>query len=234
MNASEIAAWVSAIAAVVIAIVNVINARKASGSKPVSKQHRSLPKALWGIVVMLAVVSLGLFVNINMPRPHTSATTIANVPTDSLRHVLVNREADSLISIRQGQPLNMQLTAAAWDAYSNRRYEVAICLADRCINEFQIAANIEQSQLEVTGNPLPPIGRVSDTERNTIIAQGMLNDLATCLWIKARSAQSLGRLDQAAQAYQATARYTYARTWDPNGWFWSPSEDALKRLATMR
>ncbi|MBU0508320.1 hypothetical protein KKH27_05740 [bacterium] len=231
---SLIAAWVVALSAVIAVIVNVRDYMQRRHDRPARKTRRTRSMALWVLSAVLLVIAIALFVNAYRTGTNNSAAQIAVAPSDTLRRALVIREADSLVSIRQGQPFNMQLTSAAWDAYNHRRYEVAICIADRCIEEFKASADKEQSQLEVAANPLPPVGKVSDTERQAIIARGVLNDFATCLWIRARSAQYLGRPDQAVQDFQATSRYTYARTWDPNGWFWSPSKDALERLSVMK
>ncbi len=118
----------------------------------------------------------------------------------------------------QEQPLNVQLTSQAWDAFNREDYEHAITYTDQCINEFQGEADNEQTHLEENNAPLPPKGKVSD------------RDVATCFWIKGRSAENLERVEEAKQAYQAASRYTYARCWDPKGWFWAPSEAALARL----
>jgi len=73
---------------------------------------------------------------------------------------------------------------------------------------------------------LPPKGRVSDAEKNTIFSRGLLNDVATCFLIKGRSAENLRRKDAAKHAYAAATKYKHARCWDLKGWFWSPAEMA--------
>jgi len=134
----------------------------------------------------------------------------------------------------QEQPLNVQLTKQAWDAFNEEDYERAIVHAEECINEFRGAADREQKQLEEDHVPLPPKGKVSDQQKEIILARGLLNDVATCFWIKGRSAENLERIEEAKQAYQATLRYTYARCWDPKGWFWAPSEAASDRLSQLQ
>ncbi len=132
------------------------------------------------------------------------------------------------------QPLNVQLTKQAWDAFNEEDYERAITHADKCINEFRGAADREQKQLEEDHVPLPPKGKVSDQEKEIILARGLLNDVATCFWIKGRSAENLGRIEDARQAYRAVSKYPYARCWDPKGWFWAPSEAASDRLSQLQ
>lgn len=137
----------------------------------------------------------------------------------------------------QGQveaPRNVELTNAAWDAFRNQKYEDAIAAADRCANRFKSDADQTQADLEKKkAKPLPK-GKVNEEQRKAIFDQGVINDVATCYWIKGRSAQLLHRNEEAKQAYNAVLKYSYARTWDPKGWFWSPAEDASDRLQDLK
>jgi tetratricopeptide (TPR) repeat protein len=134
----------------------------------------------------------------------------------------------------QGQPLNVELTSQAWDAFNKGDYERAITSAEKCISEFRSATEREQAQLERDHIPVPPKGKVSDQEKKTILARGLLNDVATCFYIKGRSAENLGRKEEAKQAYLAASKLTYARCWDPKGWFWAPSEVSSDRLSLLK
>ena len=131
-------------------------------------------------------------------------------------------------------PLNVQLTNQAWEAFENDDHERAIGYAQRCINEFFGGAERKQLQLEKENAALPPTGSVSEQERNAISELGLLNDVATCLFIKGRCEEALEHKEEAIKAYQAASKYTYARCWDPKGWFWSPSEAALDRLSVLK
>ncbi len=129
--------------------------------------------------------------------------------------------------------LNTVLTNQAWEAYNRRDYKAAIESADKCINEFLGSAMREQEELVAKKTPLPLVGPVSNKEKQVIFARGLLNDVATCLYIKGRSLEAEGQKEQAVKAYKATAKYTYARCWDTQGWFWSLSEGALDRLKML-
>jgi hypothetical protein len=142
-----------------------------------------------------------------------------------------------LVAVRaaSGQdPLNVQLTTAAWSAFNEADYAQAIVAAERCASEFRGVADREQTRLEIARVPDPPVGSVPSSEKAVIFARGPLNDVATCFWIKGSAAQATGQAALAKEAYLAAARYTYARTWDPKGWFWAPAQDARDRLARMR
>lgn len=132
------------------------------------------------------------------------------------------------------QPYNAKLTNAAWSAFNKKDYRTAIENAAMCISEFQGAANREQAELKGQGTPDPPVGRASPEEQTVIFARGLLNDVATCFYIKGRSAEYLGLLEDAKRAYHQASTYTYARTWDLNsGVFWSPAQASTDRLSML-
>jgi hypothetical protein len=142
----------------------------------------------------------------------------------------------SLLAVRglsEQEPLNVRLATAAWAAFNKADYEQAIVASERCAAEFQGTADREQQRLEAAKVQDPPIGAVSATDKATILARGPLNDVATCFWIKGRAAENLGRVSEARVAYQSAGRYTYARAWDPQGWFWAPGQDARDRLLRL-
>jgi len=130
-------------------------------------------------------------------------------------------------------PRNVQLTSAAWNALNAKKWPAAIEKAAECIDEFEHQARRQQAQLEATRAPLPPTGTASDSEKTTIMARGPLNDVATCLFIKGRALEMLGKGPEAVVAYSSAATLTYARCWDPHGWFWSPSEGAQDRIKQL-
>lgn len=132
------------------------------------------------------------------------------------------------------QPKNVALTTAAWNAFNAKDYSNAIAKAQECVDEFRGSANREQTELEKQKIALPPKGKVTEAEKQAIFDRGLLNDVGTCNFILGRSAEHLNRKDLAREAYGQAARYTYARTWDPGCWFWSPAEAAEDRLAGLK
>ena len=148
--------------------------------------------------------------------------------------ILVSAAIFSVRATQPSLPLNAELTNAAWEAFNKGNYEQAISASQKCINEFKGSADREQKELESSKTPLPPKGRVSEVIKKTILDRGLLNDVATCYFIKGRSAEYLGRIDEAKQSYQEASKYTFARCWDPKGWFWAPSEAAQDRLSTLK
>jgi hypothetical protein len=143
-------------------------------------------------------------------------------------------EASEQERIAAARPLNEQLTSEAWEAYNKDEYEAAILKARECIDEFEGGANRQQVELETAKAPHPPKDRFTETEKKEVLARGLLNDVATSYFIVGRSAERLGRSEDAKEAYRHATRYSYARTWDPKGWFWSPAEAAEDRLARLQ
>jgi tetratricopeptide (TPR) repeat protein len=131
------------------------------------------------------------------------------------------------------KPLNEKATAAAWAALNTDKFEAAMQRADECVGEFRGAANRLQEKLENEKADLPT-GAVSAQLKAKILANGLLNDVGTCYFIKGQAAEKLGRKEDAVKAYEEARKLTYARTWDPQGWFWSPAEGASDRLASLR
>jgi len=136
-------------------------------------------------------------------------------------------------SLGQERPLNVQLTTQAWDAFNKGDYQNAVIYADRCIDEYRGNADREEAQLENSRAAIPPKGSATAAERKAIWSRGLLNDVATCVYIKGRSLENLGQKDKAIAVYAVASKYIYGRCWDPKGWFWSPAEVASDRLASL-
>ena len=127
----------------------------------------------------------------------------------------------------------------AWDAFNNKNYLKAIEFSNQCIDDFGRIALRKQKELDSLKIPAPPVGKVNDAEKRAIFERGLLNDVATACWIKGRSAEYLYRKGgknneqykkMAEEAYRETCKYKFGRTWDPQGWFWSPCQSANERL----
>jgi len=132
-------------------------------------------------------------------------------------------------------PPNAKLTNGAWEAFNRQNYQEAISKAEQCIEQFGPSALREQRELERNNTPSPPEGKVSEEVKRTIINRGLLNDVATCWFIKGWSLERQKKNSQAMEAYDNAAGFTYARTWDPSwGGFWSPSKAATDRAANLK
>lgn len=131
-----------------------------------------------------------------------------------------------------GKPLNEKATAAAWENLNAGKFEAAITNADQCIDEFRGQARRLQEKLQNEKAALPT-GPVNDDTKKKIFENGLLNDVGACYYIKGKAAEQLKRSDEAKKAYAEAKKLTYARVWDPQGWFWSPAEAAGDRLDAL-
>jgi len=129
---------------------------------------------------------------------------------------------------------NEQLTAEAWKALEKKAMREAIAKADKCIESFEASAMKIQKQLEKARARVPK-GEATEDEKKVVHQNGLLNDVATCYFIKGKAHEGLNEKDAAIAAYKTAAKLTYARTWDPAGpWFWSPADAATERLEELR
>lgn len=124
----------------------------------------------------------------------------------------------------------------AWHSFTAKDYAKSAESADRCIHNFGPLAQAQQGELTRKGARQLPTGPVDAQVKNMIFAQGVLNDVGTACWIKGRSYEFIYKKshkqedkERARKAYRDCI-YTYARTWDRKGWFWSPCDDAAQRL----
>jgi tetratricopeptide (TPR) repeat protein len=119
--------------------------------------------------------------------------------------------------------------SAAINFYNSGQHKKAIVVVDNCFDYYAEDALYQQSQLKKAKTPTPPIGRVDFREKEKVHANYALNDVSMALWAKAVSAEKIGDIDIAMDAYSKCIYLDYGRAWDPNGWFWSPSADCAKR-----
>lgn len=126
------------------------------------------------------------------------------------------------------------LTGAAWSALVAAEYRVAIDKAKECIGEFQEAARLIQADLEKARKPLPS-GDVTGAVRDSILANGPLNSVATCYFIVGEANRLFVRTDPlkfvaARSAYEEAVKLGFGRGYNTNGMFWIPAEKASQRL----
>ncbi len=61
-----------------------------------------------------------------------------------------------------------------------------------------------------------------------------LNDLGTAWFILGEAYQNAGKNEQATQAYKKVINeYSFAQCWDPQGFFWNPTEAAQQKLVEL-
>jgi hypothetical protein len=123
--------------------------------------------------------------------------------------------------------------STAWEALAGNKFEVAITNANLWINGFHAQATQLQEKLQKEKADLPT-GAVSDDVKTKILENGVLNNVAACYFIKGEATIALGRTEDARKAYAEAKKLTFARVWDPQGWFWSPAAAAGDKLNTLK
>ena len=132
-------------------------------------------------------------------------------------------------------PEHARLTREAWEAFNAADYEGALRHASECVDRFERQARREQQAYSSLGNPPPPVGRVSEEEKNAILSRGGLNDVGTCHFISGEALRKLGRHAASVVAYEAALQFPAARVWDEAGeFFWAPAQSAADALAEQR
>jgi len=124
-------------------------------------------------------------------------------------------------------------TAEAWAAFNKGAHEKAMAHATKCVEEFHEAALEMEKDLAKRG-VRTPTGAVDEATKKSTFENGLLNDVASCLFIKGKAAEAKGDKKTAVAAYTQALKLTHGRCWDPQGWFWSPAEGASDRLEILK
>ncbi|MCP5074416.1 MAG: hypothetical protein GY947_14160 [Rhodobacteraceae bacterium] len=120
----------------------------------------------------------------------------------------------------------------AWDHFNDNALPDASLVVDACLGQWIAQAQYDQNRFPDIAS-CPPSGSVSTEIANDIFSNGVLNDVGTMLWIRARSSHLQNRIALAADHYTQCAELICARTWDPSGFFWAPGENCQARLDAL-
>ena len=118
-----------------------------------------------------------------------------------------------------------------WRHLSDQNYVEAIKDSTLCIQKF--AGGVLKEQENISKHETePPTGGMDQhsSQAMAIFKHGVLNDVAACYFILAQSQDASNNCPEAKKAYQLLSQLKYARIWDPQGWFWNPSEKATEWL----
>ena len=113
--------------------------------------------------------------------------------------------------------------------FEQKKYEDAIESVDACFNQWAPEAVELQKTFNKENIKLPPSGRVTRIEKNRIHQNYVINDVSMALWVKAVSLEALGKIEYSKKIYSYCIFLTHGRAWDPQGWFWNPSSDCVRK-----
>ena len=126
--------------------------------------------------------------------------------------------------------------ARVWDEFNRHNYREAIRASSSCVEQYGRQAVEIQERLEIGADrPIIP-GTYNPTSvvAKKTFSHGILNDVAACLFVMGTSQEITGQCAEARETYNAAIKLTYARIWDPQGWFWAPDKAALDGLDRIR
>ena len=120
------------------------------------------------------------------------------------------------------------LTTSAWNALNAGRYETAIKYTEKCVELYEEKAREMQAYMKAQ----PPSR--SNKSPEAVHAYWALNDVGTSYFIRGEALLKLDKKAEAMAAFKAVMdQFSYAQTWDPKGWFWSPAEAASKKVTLL-
>lgn len=123
--------------------------------------------------------------------------------------------------IDYGDYTSSHLTTQAWRALANDNPEAVVAYVDKVLELYgEEAKTMQDSLTEYVWE-----------SKEKIIEYWALNDVGTALFVKGEAYKKAGNPEEAKRAYkQLVDEYYYAQCWDPNGWFWKPSDAAQEAL----
>lgn len=111
-------------------------------------------------------------------------------------------------------------------ARKNDKNDEALQWIDKCVAKYGEKAAQQQKSLTA-----PP---TKDEDKEVTKSRAALNDVGVCLFYKGDILLKSGDKAGAKAAYtKLTTEFSYARCWDPKGWFWSPADAATKILKDL-
>ena len=131
---------------------------------------------------------------------------------------------DSGVMLDFGDYSSAFLVGQAWRALPSGDVKVVTSYTDKVIELYGEKA--KEMQASLTEYPWQ--------SKEQIFNHWALNDVGTALFIKGEVLSKAGQVPEAKAAYKKLIdNFFYSQCWDPQGWFWKPSEAAQEKLAEM-
>ncbi|UCB56792.1 MAG: hypothetical protein JSV30_06265 [Candidatus Omnitrophota bacterium] len=118
-----------------------------------------------------------------------------------------------------GDESSSYLAMKAWEALGKKDYEAVWAYTQKCIDLYQKEARRQQSSLSA----------FPAREKQMIF--NVLNNVATCYFIRAEVLMRQNKLEEARETFQIIIEdYSFAQYWDPRGWFWKVAEKSQESI----
>jgi len=123
-----------------------------------------------------------------------------------------------------GDNSSSQLVQKAWAALAANDLKAVEAYANKTVELY--AAKASEMQASLKEYPWE--------SKEKTMSYWALNDVGTALFILGEAYQNAGKKEDAGKAYKRVIKeFFYAQCWDPNGWFWKPSEAAQQKLGEL-
>ncbi len=123
------------------------------------------------------------------------------------------------------------LTTNAWRAMDRGDYATAVIYTDKCIELYEEEALKMQADIHLKRQTQDVKRKQTNQE---VFNNWALNDVGTSYFIKGEALVNMGKEEEAVEAYKVVMNQLYyAKTYDPQGWFWSPAEGAKKKVVML-
>lgn len=110
----------------------------------------------------------------------------------------------------------------SWEASNKRDLDRLNELVEQCLKHYGVKAKVQQSEL------------VDFPRRGQEEKYQALNDVATCLFIRAEAVMNAGESGEAIRQFEHIIKeYPWAQAWDPRGWFWSVAEKSQASIDVL-
>ncbi|MGA2259473.1 MAG: hypothetical protein ABSG53_32765, partial [Thermoguttaceae bacterium] len=132
-------------------------------------------------------------------------------------------------------PTRQELVALAWTANNEKQWDQVVELTTTVISDFEHPADKKQEEYTKQKEPLPKTGRVgvdlSDADEKRNHSFGLVNDVATALFLRGEANLNLGKQVEARADWKKVMTFTHAVTFDKvQKEFWRTSEGAENKL----
>lgn len=144
-------------------------------------------------------------------------------PAEAAKEKLAAMESGSTTDF--GDYKSETIAAKAWEAFKADNLNDVLTYTGKCLELYEAKAKEMQASLK----------EYPWESKEKIFSYWALNDVGTCLFIKGEALKKAGKTAEAKAAYQKLINeFSFAQCWDPQGWFWKPSEGAQRALDELK
>ena len=169
-----------------------------------------------------------------VPEPHIPSRRLQL----SIGFLIIALVVLSAALLPQPPPTREQLLTRAWNASERERWTTVVDFLTKLLNDYEFSAERGEKQMLSTNAPPPKLGRLgvalSDADAQANFSRGLINDVATALYLRGEAFNHLGKVPEARADWQKVLTYPHAATWDVRTKeFWLTKEGAENKLYQM-